>query len=252
MSLLNQQGGTLPIMENTPSQQQIMSQLNTLLHTTSSSLLCGPGTECAKEQEEERLRKEYTDAKINKQRAPALVDETEKEYYTFTKGTSGYNKWKEEDLRKKVNEDTKEQWYEFKKQVKELESTNDTLEVMLDNEENVNDLNGKYKKELQILRSRLDEKSSTIATNDRKTVYEMEHLDKLKVWYKVFLVMYIALAVGLALGMFLSPNALSLMIKFVIILLLIVFPYVINPVMRWLLGIFNSTASYLPENVYLQ
>jgi len=247
-NLLNGVTGDTP-PKNT--QTELMSQLNSMVQIASQNLLCGPGTECSKEQEEERLQRAYSNAKTNKKIAPQLVDETAKEYYTFTKGTGAYHRWREKELEKEAQQKAKEMWYNFQKKVKETEAANETLKTLAENENNVADLNIKYEKELTLLRHELQNKQSVIATNDRKSVYEKLHTEKIKIWYRIFLTIYGFVAFGLFLALFLVPNNLTIIKKIICILFLIVFPYSIDYIMYYVRSFFIWLKSFIPKDVYL-
>jgi hypothetical protein len=232
------------------NQKKTMDQLSDIIQQSSQSLLCGPGTACAREQEEETLRKEYVDAQANVRLAPEKFKESAKKYYTFTKGTAAYNDWLETNLTKEAEQKAQDMWSVFIDQLKQVEMANETLSTLASNENNANDLHEKYLLEIQTIRNKLTNKTTTIATNDRKTYYERENIQDLYWWYTLFLVAYYLLVVVFIVSLFLFKPEMTILKKILFFVFFVIYPFVIDYIVRKLWTVLQRIYSFFPKNVY--
>jgi hypothetical protein len=228
---------------------QLLSHMNTLLQQSSETLLCAPGSDCARNQEEEDLKQKYLQAKSNVQIAPDLLKDSAKKYFTFSKGTEAYNEWQEKELIKEVEKKAQEITRKFKEQIQAVNSANDMFETLAVNETNVNDLNLKYETELLFLKDHLNKRSSIVVTNDRKTYYELEDLDTSKWWHRTWFIIYTISALGLFASLFLVKNNLTMFKKIAIIVFLVLYPFLINRIMKWIIKLFQWIASFIPSSM---
>ena len=252
--------------------QRITEQkINDLLEKTSQSMLCGPT--CQKEKVTSQLKQKYLDAETNMLTAPIELEQSKKNYFVFKEGRTYYNNMKEDELQKSVNKISELLVDNFKDEISTAKTMNIYLNSSLINSENTKELLEKYLQQNELLKIKLRERHGDILTNDRKTYYEVEALDRLKLWYRFFWWIYYIIVLIMILALVFSPSsidALSLfttqlnnqnvtgvrvnvnrvLYKILIIVLLIFYPYYIDHILRWIYGIITSLVNRLPKNVY--
>ncbi len=165
--------------------QRITEQkINDLLEKTSQSMLCGPT--CQKEKVTSQLKQKYLDAETNMLTAPIELEQSKKNYFVFKEGRTYYNNMKEDELQKSVNKISELLVDNFKDEISTAKTMNIYLNSSLINSENTKELLEKYLQQNELLKIKLRERHGDILTNDRKTYYEVEALDRLKLWYRFF------------------------------------------------------------------
>lgn len=89
-------------------------------------------------------------------------------------------------------------------------------------------------------------------TQYRKGYYESEQYGHLLSWNKWLLLIYYVLAIALALIMFFSPNKFMLTTYQTIgvVLCLLVYPFVIHPILKPFKSIFHFIVEFFPRSVY--
>ena len=231
-------------------QQQILNQdkLNALLESATQSLLCGP--ECQKDKIKGELKQKYLDAQTNVQTAPLKLEETKKNYYVFSEGQAYYSNMQEEELTKKADDIANQLSEIFNNEVKNAQIMNSYLNTALINSGNTVELYNKYLDSNNTLDVSLRNSHGDILTNDRKTYYETDALNRLNLWYKFMWYIYYLLVITIIISLLASPIDMSRIKKIAILAFIIFYPYFINPVFTWLRDTFNAFYSNLPKNVY--
>lgn len=230
-------------------QQQINQQkINELLNKSAEALVCGPT--CQKLKITEELKQKYLDAQTNMQIAPIKLEETKKNYYVYSEGGPYYDNMREQELIDKSNKISQLIEENFNKELSGATTMNTYLNTALINSQNTKDLLKEYLDKNQELKLTLRERYGDILTNDRKTYYETNALERLSLWYKfLWYIFYIGVVI-IILALFLSPNNLQLYKKLVIIVLFVFYPYYINFIVTWLYSKWLTILGSIPINVY--
>ena len=113
----------------------------------------------------------------------------------------------------------------------------------------------KYEKADQLkkneeLRLKLRNNQGDILTNNRKTYYQEEAIERLKLWHKFWWYIYYALVIVFSLCWFLVPTDISKFKRFLISVLLVFYPFYIDFILRTIYGFFYLIYRNLPKNVY--
>ena len=218
-------------MGNTSSQQQQqVAQTNQLIQQSQQSLICGPGTQCAKDKETELLKKQYDDAKDNLQMAPQKLAETEKKYILFSQGNAAYGDFEKNKLTVEADKQAAQMKQEFEGNIHNIQKLNTTLDELIIHKQNIQDLHEMYFRKNKTLKKQIGNRVSDVAASDRKTYYENENYDGLMSWYKIWSRLYILLVVVFTLGLFVVPNELTRWKKAGCILFLIIYPFIIDKI----------------------
>lgn len=121
---------------------------------------------------------------------------------------------------------------------------------ILINFNNVVDLYNKYRRENVDIENHLKIKSSDTLTNDRKTYYEDEGLQRLKTYYYFFLFIYVFIVVIFILSIFLVRTNVKIITRIFILILLIAYPFLCFWIIHLLHKMFTYIMSFFPNNVY--
>jgi hypothetical protein len=248
--LSNIQQGTQENDKNSLLNNQQINQekINALLEQSAEALTCGPT--CQKMKISEELKQKYLDAQTNIKTAPLELEKSEKTYYIYTQGASAYADMKEKELKQKAITITRLIGENFMEEVSGANTMNQYLNTALVNSDYTAELLKDYVEKNRLLRLKLKESHGDILTNDRKTYYEVDALDRLHEWYKVFIVIFYLLFIVYVLSMFLVPNQLTTRKKIIFTLLLVAYPYYIDPILRSIYGFIMGIYKNIPKNVY--
>jgi len=136
------------------------------------------------------------------------------------------------------------------KSINDSITSNNALATLKTNYKNVLELYLTYLKKNEVLEEKIKKYEINTTTNDRKTFYEVQNYDILKYWYKIWWWIYFILVITLALGIFLTKSQYSFRYKFISLLLFILYPFVIDYIVLYLLKWLLQLQSFLPKNVY--
>ena len=90
-----------------------------------------------------------------------------------------------------------------------------------------------------------------VLTNDRKTYYQTEAIDNVKMWHKFLFIAYYIFIAAFVVSIILYPNDISRVKQLVIVILLCLYPYIIDPIIRWIYSLYLSLHDNALSNVYL-
>lgn len=230
------------------NQQINQDKINELLEQASSALLCGPT--CQKIKKTEELKQKYLDAETNIKTAPIELERSRKNYYVFSKGNTYYENMLETELNEKAEKISTLLSNNFNDELTSASTMNQYLNTALINSSYVEELLDFYLNQNEELTAKLMKHHGDILTNDRKTYYETEELNRLKLWYKLWWYIYYILVVLFVVSCFILSSSMSIAKRALISLLLILYPYFINSLLRNIYNFFASIYKKLPKNVY--
>ena len=90
-----------------------------------------------------------------------------------------------------------------------------------------------------------------VLTNDRKTYYEVEAMEKLKMWYTLIISIYWILVVTFILSIFFSTSTMSRTKQIMLVVLLILYPFIIHKVVVYWYNLFTTTIKNTETNIYM-
>lgn len=240
-----QQSDTGKIKE---TQQISQDKINQLLEQSSEALMCGPT--CQKLKVSDELKQKYLDAETNVKTAPMQLEQSKKNYYVFTEGRPYYDNMMEKELVKKAVAITSLLGQNFNDELSGAMTMNKYLNTALINSSHIEDLLNYYKMQNEVLKKKLRENHGDILTNDRKTFYEEQELERLKLWHRIWYRVYYILVAVFNLCWLLCPSELTWKAKLVLSVLLAFYPAYIDYVLRAIYGFFMRIYNNLPKNVY--
>jgi len=225
-----------------------IDKFNKFIDSANEALACD--ATCQQNKTASDLEQKYLDAKTNLLSAPSQVEQAAQDFITFTKGTSGYQEYKEQQLEMKAEESAKTYSSKFDEEVDKVQSEIKTYETLLQNYANVVDLKNKYAKDTISLRNKLKTKSHEVITNDRKTYYEDQENDNLQYYFYLLSAFYVLLLILYVILSFIYTSPVSLMIRVIIFLFLVLYYFIGTFLFGKLVAVVSKLVGFLPQNVY--
>jgi hypothetical protein len=222
--------------------------INNLIANSTKALTCGP--DCQKAEKTAQLKQAYLEARTNVETAPIKLQTALQNYITFTQGTSGYTSYTNQVVNEQADTITTQIQSNFYENIKKAIDLLSTLETSTKNFENTYELSNNYDTQINELKTNINEISSDAITNDRKSYYENQNNEASLKWYVVYRWIYFFLLIIYILGLILIKTEMSFKSKIGIFVLLLVYPFVINFIVLYLISVGRYISSLLPKNIY--
>jgi hypothetical protein len=259
-SIMNSTSTKTPTTPNTSadannllSKQMLTSnKINDLIDNAAKMVFCGPGSACQKQQVTDALQKKYLDAQVNVQVAPLQLETTKKNYYVYKEGRPYYNDLIEKELSQKVTAIANMITEKFNEEIVNANIMNSYYNTIQINSENTIELYKEYLKKNKLLDELIKGSHGDVLTNDRKTYYETEALDRLKSWHTFLISLYFILLIVFVFTLFYYPNDMSRKKQIFIIILFIIYPFVIHKIVETLYNYYTKSVIKNTEtNIYM-
>jgi hypothetical protein len=232
-------------------QMDTTSSINNLIDNATKLVMCPPGSACEKENVSAELNRQLQDAITNEQVAPLRLANAKRYYYTYTQGQSSYNGMLEKELQEKSRLITKQIGDKFIEEVKNAVTMNMFFNTSQINSENTVELYNEYVKNNLEMAEIIKGSRGAVLTNDRKTYYEVEAMEKLKMWYTLIISIYWILVVTFILSIFFSTSTMSRTKQIMLVVLLILYPFIIHKVVVYWYNLFTTTIKNTETNIYM-
>ena len=229
-------------------QQKSTQKLTALLEQSLNVLNCGP--DCQKEKITKELKKKYEDAETNLQTAPVQLETSKKHYYIFTEGRPFYDEMLEKELKKKAEIMGKMIADNFRDEIINAKTMNSYYNTELINSDYTKELYAVYLEKNKVIQDGIKTHHADVLTNDRKTYYETEALEELKNWNTLFWYLYYLFVMPIFTFALIAKSSLHFVVKIIIEMIVLAYPYYIDFVARSIYGFFHSAWKQLPKNVY--
>lgn len=230
------------------NQRNAQEQINNLLEQSTQALLCGP--DCQKQKVSDELKQKYLNAQTNLKTAPINLETTKKNYYVYTEGEPSYNNMLESELKQKAETIGELISASFNDELTSAITMNKYYNTAVINSNYTKDLLNEYDEKNKELKLQLRDRRGDILTNDRKTYYENDALDRLKLWHRFWWYIYYLLVLVFLISIFLVNSQMTNGKKVILSVLLIFYPYYIEFIVNWIYEFFANIYKNLPKNVY--
>jgi hypothetical protein len=230
------------------NQRKAQEQISTLLEQSAQALLCGP--DCQKQKVSDELNQKYLNAQTNLETAPINLETTKRNYYVYTEGEPAYNNMRETELKQKAETMAELISTSFNDELASAETMNKYYSTAIINSNYTKDLLNEYIEKNKELNIQLRDRRGDILTNDRKTYYENDAQDSLKLWYRLWWYFYYMLVLVFVLSIFLVKSQMTNGKKLILTVLFIFYPYYIDFIVNWTYELFAYIYNNLPKNVY--
>ena len=252
---INKQQRRISIFQNTQDLTlQNANKVNNLINKANESVLCGPGSDCYKNQEIERLRKKYENKQSNKRTAPEQLDSARKNYYTYAFGQPGYIQKETEVLTRRVDKLIVEKTRVHKTSIEEINLFIQSYDSAVSYKKNLLLYLSKLYNENMELSQEIKDSIASLKTADRKVWYEDDQIKTIDTWVTVLKGLY-WLIFAIFAGLFLYNKMWNIDRPFkyvycVVLLLLILWLYISDYIVVKVLHFVHKLVNYLPKNVY--
>jgi hypothetical protein len=219
------------------------------IKSAQSSILCGP--DCQHTQKEALLKKAYSKAQTNFQIAPTEIKTTFKNYYTFKNGPNAYDNYIEQQYQEnaqKMIAKFQDRIHTIIDKIKNDLETYITISVYYSN---VNPVFKTYKQHNWLLEKNIKTTNANTITNKRLTFYESEGIDNLTNLSNMLFALYCIVCFSYIVFIAIS-NKITVINKIVSVLFFAIYPYIIIPLIHYVIDCYYSIYGYLPINTYLQ
>ena len=226
------------------------NQINDMLNKSLAAITVSP--EAQRHQKLDSLEKKYLDAETKLHTAPEELERTKKNYYVYKDGETEYNNMQEQELQKQANLITQQITNKFNEETNNAHLMNSYYNTEVINSANTIELYEEYLKKNADLEKSIKELHGDVLTNDRKTYYENDAIDNVKLWHKFFKICYYILVAAYVISIFVSTSEMSRVKQIVIAIILAVYPFIIDPIVKWLYSMYLSLENNAPSNVYMK
>ena len=227
-----------------------LNNLNSFIEQASQLITCD--SECQKNKASNELKHKYLAAKDNLVTAPIQVQVAQKNYVIFANGELAYNELHEEELKQKAKLISEKFVTNFEDKISDIKTKNEIYTGVLVNFKNVVDLYKKYKKENITLFKELKDNTSDILTNERKTYYEDQGIERLDFFYRyIFFIVYIIFVIGFIILSFIYPSTVNWKTKLGITIGLIILPFISTWILAFIIRIIYNIYDMIPKNIHL-
>jgi hypothetical protein len=225
------------------------NKFNELVSQASDAILCN--SECQRRRKEEVLKQKYLNSKTNLATASNQEDIAEKNYIIFTKGQNAYNDLLDEKLSEKVNLISEKFLDNFNEESQKIKSQITSYSGILVNFRNIVDLYLQYKRENIELFKELKEETNDVLTNERKTYYEDQNIDRLKFFYSYFFItIYVIFVIGFGSFSMIYPSNYTWQVRLALLIGFIVLPFISTWIVGKIIYLLYEIYNLLPKNVY--
>ena len=226
------------------------TQINDMLNKSLAAITVSP--EAQRQQTMDNLEQTYLAAQTNLQTAPVQLETSKKNYYVYKVGETNYNNIQEQELQQQANLITQQITNKFNEETNNAHLMNSYYNTEVINSANTIELYEEYLKKNADLEKSIKELHGDVLTNDRKTYYENDAIDNVKLWHKFFTFCYYILVVAYIISIFVSTSEMSHVKQLVIAIGLAVYPFIIDPIVKWLYSIYLSLENNAPSNIYMK
>jgi hypothetical protein len=234
-------------MTTTPQNLDV-GKFNDFINNANALLSCDET--CQRDKKQMLLKEKFLKAKVNYMTAPAQVENSYKNYLTYTEGDDAYNEHHKKRLSEKARELAKQFASEFEEQIQKAKGLVSTYDGLLVNFAHVVEYYDDLVQKNKIMSLSLKNKSSDIVTNDRKTFYEDQKVDSLYFYYRIILFIYLVVLISYAVSIIFRPADMGRKKQTIILVIFIIYPFIAARLFLYVGDLYDKLKNLLPKNVY--
>ena len=230
----------------TSTQTADYTLFNSLIEKVNEQTSCD--ADCQKQKEEEALKKKWDESKTNLLSGPSQEHDAEKNYITYVEGSVAYDELQNKRLNERATKIATTFQTSFDNISKRIETQIGTYQGIFLNFKNVVELYLKYKEENLKLAKELKENVNDVLTNERKTYYKDQGIEKMKVYYYyIILVLYIICVLCFGFFALVYPSKSNWKVRLLTFIALILLPFVSTYILGFIFLLKNFLVSAIPK-----
>ena len=226
-----------------------LNKFNSLIDQASNAIMCD--SNCQKNKQAETLKQTFQAAQANLATAPGQLQVAERNYVTLTQGEGAYSELQDQQLGEQAQIAADKITLLVDSTSESITTEIDTYNGLLLNFKNVVELYHKYLTENIELEKDLKDEIDDVSKNDRKTYYENQEIDNLKLYYYYFfMTVYIICVICFVIFGFIYPSETTVVKRLFIFIGLVVLPFISTWILGTVIKFVYYLYSLLPKNVY--
>ena len=226
-----------------------LNNINSFLNQASQTIMCN--SDCQKQKQSEQLKRDFLNAQVNLASAPNQLEIAEKNYVVFEEGELAYDELRDNKLEKQADLIIQNYKENLDEDVEKINLQLNSYKGLVINFKNIVELYIHYKSENKKLFEQLKEDTNDILTNERKTYYEDQEIDKLNYYYYyIFLTLYYICVTCFIVFSFIYPSNINWKFQILISIGLYILPFISTWILGMLIYILYEIYNLLPKNVY--
>ena len=226
-----------------------LNKFNSLINQASNAIICD--SNCQKQKQAETLKQTFEAAQANLATAPGQLQVAERNYVTLTQGEGVYSELQDEQLEEKAQVAIDQIMTLIDSAAEFITTEIETYNGLLLNFKNVVELHHKYLTENIELEKDLKDEIDDVSKNDRKTYYENQEIDNLKLYYYYFfMTIYVICIICFVVFGFIYPSQTTLLKRLLIFIGLVILPSISTWILGTAIKFVHYLYSLLPKNVY--
>jgi hypothetical protein len=226
-----------------------LNKFNSLINQASNAIMCD--SNCQKQKQAEKLKQKFESAQENLATASGQLQVAEKNYVTITQGDDAYSNLQDLKLEKKAQKVVDQVNTLINSASATITTEINTYNGLLLNFKNVVELHHKYLAENIELKKDLKDEIDDVTKNDRKTYYENQEIDNLKLYYYYFfMTIYVICIICFVVFGFIYPSQTTLLKRLLIFIGLVILPSISTWILGTAIKFVHYLYSLLPKNVY--
>jgi hypothetical protein len=226
-----------------------LNKFNSLINQASNAIMCD--SNCQKQKQAEKLKQKFQSAQENLATASGQLQVAERNYVTITQGDDAYSNLQDQQLEEKAQKVVDQVNTLINSASATITTEINTYNGLLLNFKNVVELHHKYLKENIELQKDLKDEIDDVSKNDRKTYYENQEIDNLKLYYYYFfMTIYVICIICFVVFGFIYPSQTTLLKRLFIFIGLVILPSISTWILGTAIKFVHYLYSLLPKNVY--
>lgn len=216
----------------------IIKNINKLINTVSTTVTCGPETDCYKLKETTRLEQLKNTAEENKNNANAYISRAEKNLYLYKNNNNetDYNSYIFDRFATKSRGEFRNNSIEKQQQyMRDVSQLLKQYQTEYDLFKNNKKLFVDRQKQNEALKMKLNKYEGTVQTSERKVMYEYKDMETMHLFRRVLLFFYYGIIVlYLVFGRFIPEQQYLQKSVWIILLIALCIPLMLDLVVKWI------------------
>lgn len=161
-----------------PEHEEMINSVGKMIDEVKNSNLLTCDAECRRNQQEDALYNDYLNAKKNVEQAPAILEEAERNFYEYSKGTEQFNKMKEQEYTSQANRNANniaKDYLEKLKSTLELYNQYKTQQTYLSN---IDTTKSMLETKVDVTKKEISDYENSKHLNNRMDYYTREKIER--------------------------------------------------------------------------
>lgn len=179
-----------------PEHEAMLQSVGSMMDEAKKSDLLTCDSECQRERREQVLYDEYIRAQQVEETAPELLEQAERNYYEFSKGSEEYNKIREKHYEKEANTHIAKLRSQYEQKIKETSQLYNHYKTQQSYLNTTNNTKKMYREKIKETKGRIDDLNNKRNIHNRLDYYVNQKSDVAELISYVMTIIYYVLVVA--------------------------------------------------------